>query len=244
MYTLKIILYVLLGVLMALLAYVLLLIISAYVFPCKYSDKNSRYHRFLLNSSVALLCFFMRIRIHKTGMEQIPEDTRFLLVSNHLSNFDPLLEWLIFRKYDIAFISKPDNFKIPAYGRLIRECCFMPINRENAAEASKTLKRAESLIKANEVSIGVYPEGTRGDGSELLPFHNGMFYVAKGPKVPIVVATLRGTSCIAKNFPLHGTDVYLDVVDVIDTQFISENRTTVIGERVKAELEKVYPQNK
>ena len=55
---------------------------------------------------------------------KIPEGTRFVLVGNHQSKFDPILSWYILRKKDIAFISKPENFKQPIFGRIIRKCCF------------------------------------------------------------------------------------------------------------------------
>lgn len=237
----KIILIILLSLLALLLAYILLVIVSAYVYPCRYSDHNSRYFRWLLVSSMFLVCLVARIRVKVTGMEKIPKNTRFLMVGNHISKFDPMLGFYIFKDYDIAYISKPENFNIFSYGRIIRECCFMPINRENPAEAAKTLKRAENLIKADEVSIGVYPEGKRGDGSALLPFHNGMFHIAKSTGVPIVVVGSRGTREISRNFPLHGTKVNIDILDVIDADYIREHRTSEIGERIAASLTKLYP---
>lgn len=36
-----------------------------------------------------------------------------MFVGNHRSNFDPIIEWLVLKPWDIAFISKGENFKIP-----------------------------------------------------------------------------------------------------------------------------------
>ena len=52
------------------------------------------------------------------------------------------LEWLVLKPWDIAFISKGENFKIPFFGRIIRKCCFMPIDRENPRKALRTINKA------------------------------------------------------------------------------------------------------
>ena len=74
------------------------------------------------------------------GIDKIPKDGRFLFVSNHRSIFDPILTWYVLKDYDLAFILKAENFRIPIFGRIIRKCCFMAIDRENPRNASKPLK--------------------------------------------------------------------------------------------------------
>lgn len=238
---LRILLCIVLGIIAFLFAFFfvfLLVLCISYllVSPKRFYQKNSKYYRFLLNFSTWIAIVFGRIHIHTTGLEKIPEGTRFVLVGNHQSKFDPILSWYILRKKDIAFISKPENFKQPIFGRIIRKCCFLSIDRGNPKKAMETIKVASDLIKNDEVSIGVYPEGTRGNGDKLLPFHNGVFYVAKNAKCPIVVLAVRNTRNIAKNFPLRRTDVYFDVTDVLDVEYVSKNKTSVIGERVKEAL--------
>lgn len=122
-----------------------------------------------------------------------------MFVGNHRSNFDPIIEWLVLKPWDIAFISKGENFKIPFFGRIIRKCCFMPIDRENPRKALRTINKASDLLQSGEVSIGVYPEGTRSKTGELLPFHDGVFHIAKKAGTPIVVMSIRGTEQIHKN---------------------------------------------
>ena len=218
--------------------WILMMASSIFVDTKKEYTKNSRYCRWLLNTSTFYACIIGRIHLNVSGLEKIPKGTRFELVGNHTSKFDPILQWYVFRKYDVAFVSKEENFHIPFYGRLIRKCCFYAIDRKNPANAVKTLTKCESLIKNDECCVGIYPEGTRGRGDKLLPFHNGIFYVAKNTGVPIVVVATKGTIDIHRNFPFRKTEVFIDVVDVIPPEFISNHRTTLIGERVKDSLEK------
>ena len=216
------------------LAYVLLLIVSAcFVNGKKEYGTNSRYYRFLLESSTAVGLCILRVKIHLTGLEKVPKDARFLLVSNHRSNFDPIVTWRAFHGYDIAFVSKSANFKVPVWGRLIRRCGFLSVDRSSARESMKTFNKAAEMVKSGEVSFGIYPEGTRSKNCTLLPFHDGIFTVAHKAECPIVVLAVRGTEQIHKRRVIHRTNVYLDVLDVIPAEKHISMRTGEIGEEVK-----------
>ena len=200
MQLLRILLYILASFIIFIFLFIMLLFISSlFINTKKYYDKNSKYYRFLLNSSTFLMMLLLRIHVHTTGLEKVPQDTRFVLVGNHLSKFDPILQWFVLRKYDIAFISKIENFNVPIFGRFIRKCCFRAIDRENPGKAMDTIRDATKLIKNDEVSIGVYPEGTRGTGDGLLPFHNGVCYRRNNAKCPIGVMNTKKTRNKSKN---------------------------------------------
>jgi len=229
-----ILLYIL-GVLLALLLlYILFLgICCLLVDPSKEYEKNSPFYRFLLDSATAAAMKLLRIRVHVSGIETIPKDTKVLFVSNHRSNFDPLITWYALKKWKIAFVSKPENFKVPFFGRIIRKCCFLPIDRENPRKAIVTINKAAKLLKKQEVSIGIYPEGTRSKTRRLLPFHNGVFKIAQKAEAPIAVLSITGTEQISKKTPFQPTDVYLDVLEVFPTQGVKETKTEMIGTAVR-----------
>ena len=228
-----ILLWVLLGLVGLLLAYVMLIIISSlFVNTKKEYQRESRYFRFLLNSSTWLASKILRIKLHVTGMEKLPKG-RFLMVSNHRSKFDPIMSWLVFDKCQIAFISKPENFKVPVYGRIIHRLCFMAIDRENPRNAVKTINRAVDLLNRDVACVAVYPEGTRNFEEGLLPFHNAMFKIAQKANVPVAVVTVRNTYDIQKNYPLHRSHVYVDVVEVLSAEEVKAVKTAALGDKVR-----------
>lgn len=232
---LMILLYVILGIIGTLLLCVIFLIISSlFADRNKFYEKESKFFRFLLTYSTAIASVILRIKLKVKGKEKIPEG-RFLLVSNHRSKFDPILTWLAFGKYHIAFISKFENFKVPVFGRIIRKCCFMGIDRENPRKAVETINQASKLLINDEVSVGVYPEGKRNYEEGLLPFHNMVFKIALKANVPIVVITVKGADKIHMNYPLHHSDVIIDVVEVIPAEKVKTMKTSEIGDYV-AEL--------
>ncbi len=228
----KVALLILVGVLLLIL---LVYTVSALIVnPNRQYTKNSRYYRFLLNLATGITLKIVRLRVHKSGWEKLPQNGRFLLVCNHRSNFDPIINWYIMKEYDIAFISKKDNFKVPWFGRFIRRCCFLEIDRENPRKAMKTIIKAAELLKNNEVSVGVYPEGTRSKSGKLLEFHNGVFKIAQKSGVPVVVAAIRGAEDIHRNFPLHGTDVYFDIIATLPAEEVTDCRTDELADRAYA----------
>ncbi|MBE6779033.1 MAG: hypothetical protein E7541_06580 [Ruminococcaceae bacterium] len=177
---------------------------------------------------VMLLCG-IRIRLHHA--DRLPMNIPFLLVGNHLSNLDPLVTMAALRRHQLAFVSKPENFKIPVAGPIMRHAGYLPIDRENPRNAVSTIKKAAQQITERALCMGIYPEGTRNkSGKGLLPFHGGSFKIATTAKCPIVVLTLRYQP---GPFPFKRT-AYLDVAAVLDAPFVTENRTDAISEKVQA----------
>lgn len=205
--------------------------------PNKEYERESPFYRGLLTGCSLILLKLIGAKFIVSGEEKIPKTGRFLFVSNHRSNFDPIISWTLLRKRsNISFISKKENFNIPWFGRIIGRCCFMAIDRENPRNAMKTLHKAALMLKEDRASVGVYPEGTRSRELKLLPFHNGVFGIAKEAEVPIVVAVMRGTEKIKENFPFHSTVIYVDYVDVITPREAAEAKRSDIGERVRQSM--------
>lgn len=239
---LKIVLGILGGIAALFLLYVAVIAVAALcVDPQKLYTKDSAFYRFLLYSATWLCMHLLHIRVAVSGAEKLPEG-RFLLVANHRSNFDPIVTWYALPSRDLAFISKPENFHIPLFGRIVRRCCFMPIDRENARAAVTTINAA-ALLKTDAVSVAVYPEGTRSKTGVLLPFHDGVFKIAQKAKVPIVVAVTEGTDRIAKTSFFRRKTVKLEILETLAVEDITACRSRVIGDRVRQTMLCALPQN-
>ncbi len=232
------VLYVFLSLIGLYLLYVLFLSVCALLVPKKEFDKDSPFYRALLNNSTRNILHLLRIHVHVDGMEKVPQDRKCLFVSNHRSNYDPIITWYVFRSWKLAYISKKENFSIPVFGRFIRKCCFMAIDRKNIKNAVPTIRKAGELLEKGEVSIGVYPEGTRSKKCVLLPFHDCMFRIADFGSAPIVVLTVSGTEKIFRNIrALRRSDVNLTVLDVIPPEKVKEMRSCEISSEVRTLME-------
>ena len=217
--------------------FIIYFLLSLLVDPRKQYETDSRFFRFLLYSGTRLGLCLLRVKVKITGIEKIPQDRRFLLVSNHISCYDPIVTWHALRRYDLSFISKPSNFKVPIFGRLIHRCLFLPIDREDPRKAMATVNRAASFLKDGKVSVAIYPEGKRNKEGHLLPFHNGVLRIAQKAKVPIVVLAVRGTDTVYRRVLRKRTTVYLDVLNVLEPESFAGQRCDAIGEEIYRELE-------
>ena len=156
------------------LVYVLLMFVcSLFAGPNRMYDRISPFYLALtlaLDGWILALC---RIKIHVEGLEKVPTDSEFLFVSNHRSNFDPMVQWWVLRRWPLAFVSKPSNMRKFVIGPFVRRCCFLPIDRENARNALTTINAAANLIRAHVCSFAIYPEGPRRQGRHDQRAHGG-----------------------------------------------------------------------
>ena len=208
-----------------------------------FADRNKRWtsldniYRKVTLETIDLLLHIMRVRLHVSGAEQIPDDKRFLFIGNHLSIFDPMIAMLTFKDKELAFVSKKENIEIPFGGRLMLASGCLALDRENNRSAVKTIKAASAQLTDNIASMGIYPEGGINKTDDiLLPFHSGSFKIAKKASAPIVVTTIRNTEQLCRRFLFASTDVYLDVLSVIQPEEIKPLKTTEISSIVWNEM--------
>ena len=215
-----------------------LFVCSLFVRTDRQYTEDSRFYRHLLYGATG---FCHVVSKSENACDWHGEDSsgcQTTLCGNHLSNYDPLIEWQVFKKWDVAFISKPENFKIPIFGRIIRRCCFMPIDRSDPGKALSTIKTATEILQKGDMAVGVYPEGTRNRQGGLLPFHTGVFRIAQKAHAPIVVMAIHGTENIYRNVLRRRSDVYIDAVDVIPADEVKAMKKNEISDRVRLVLEK------
>lgn len=198
---------------------------------------TSRFYTTLFGLMLEFAGFISGARVIVNGRDKIPRKERFLFVSNHRSNYDPIIQCGEMKLQPMAFISKRANFRIPFIRRYMVRCRYIPLERKNMRNGAESVMKAARMISSGQSCIGVYPEGTRNTGEDLLDFHNGCFKIALWAKCPIVVSVIRGTENIRKNFPLRRTKVVMDIIDVIPYNRIEHMKTGEISELVRNMME-------
>ena len=120
--------------------------------------------------------------------------------------------------------------RIPIAGSVSYGAGFLPIDRENARNALKTIVTAADYLVKGICSVGIYPEGTRSRTNEMLPFHAGSFKIAQRAGAPLAIASIRGSEQIKKNLFLRPTDVYLDILEVVPADKVRSMSTNELAE--------------
>ena len=198
------------------LLFLMLVIMSKFVKMDEVQEKDSKFFRFVIHQVIGLLVVLLVIKIDTKGFEKMPKDKRVFLVSNHLNDVDPPVLLHFFKKYELAFISKRENDKKFLIGPFLRAILCQPINRENDREALKTILHCIDLLKRDEVSIAVFPEGYTSMDGLLHPFRPGVFKIAMKTKTPVVVCTLRDTQTVFPNaLKLKSSRISVSLLGVI-----------------------------
>ena len=228
----KIFLIIILAIIGAvLLPFLFLFICGLFVNTKKQYERDSKFYRALLDGSTTVILWCLGVRCKVIGEDKFPESGNFLFISNHRSNYDPIVQWTVFKRFKLSFISKKENFRIPMYGRIIHRCCFMAIDRQSPRKAMETVNRAARLLTDTENSVGVYPEGKRSKECRLLPFHNGVLKAAQKAGKPVVVSTIEGTENIFRNIKrFRKTIVTIKILETIDADRVKGTKPTELGD--------------
>ncbi len=195
-------------------------------------DKPSKYSRFWLEQGHDFLMLAARIKVRISGKNKLPRGQRFILVANHRSNFDSMVMTSKLKKYDLAFLTKQSNYKIPFFGMFLYGCCYYPLDRSDQLQSLEIFKKAGELIARDAASVAVFPEGTRQREKVLGDFHEGVFNIALRAKCPIVVTTVDGGEQVHKRFPWQSTTIRVDILGVIPYDEIEGQTAKAISDRV------------
>ena len=228
-----IILYLLLSALFIGVAFLISLTINTK----KEYSKHSRFYGIMFSLLLEFVLDFFRVKIDVKGMDKMPKDKKFLFVSNHISIYDTFVQVAALRKFPMAFISKPENFKIPIGHRYMVRCRYMSLDRDNVRSGAIITKKASQMIASGDTNVGVYPEGTRNRTDEtLIEFKPGCFKSAVWAKSPIVISVVHNTNMIKKNIPWKRTEVVMEILDVLEYEDFKDLSTAEIGDIVRSKM--------
>lgn len=114
----------------------------------------------------------------------------YVVVANHESQADPfLLSWLPF---DMRWVAKEELFRPPVTGWAMRFGGDIPLRRGQGDSVRTMMAECERAL-AGGISVMMFPEGTRSQTGDLLPFKDGAFTLAVNAQVPVLPVALAGT---------------------------------------------------
>lgn len=196
-------------------------------------EKDSRFYRFFMYLYIDALITLVRVKVHTRGLEKLPDKGRFLLVCNHQHMADPGILLSSMKKSDLTFISKQEVRNMPIFGPFLVKIRGQFLDRSNDRQALRMILNCISMVKNDELSVGVFPEGTRSRDGKVHPFRPGVFKIAQKAGVPIVVCTINGTGPLLTNFRrFRSTPVELHLVEVVPPEELKGVTTQDIAHRV------------
>jgi 1-acyl-sn-glycerol-3-phosphate acyltransferase len=116
-----------------------------------------------------------------------------LLVSNHISWLDIVALHAVCH---CRFVSKADVKRWPIIGTLATGGGTLYVERESRRDAMRMGHRMAQALRDGDI-LAVFPEGTTGDGTSVLPFHSNLIQAAisaDAPVQPVALQFLHGCS--------------------------------------------------
>lgn len=108
-----------------------------------------------------------------------------IYIGNHQNNYDMVTISYMVRPRTVS-VGKKSLIWIPFFGILYWITGNIFLDRENRTKAHSTMAQLAHRINEDNLSIWMFPEGTRSRGRGLLPFKTGAFHAAISAGVPII----------------------------------------------------------
>ncbi len=160
------------------------------------------------------------VRVH--GAEQVPATGPVIFAANHIGVLDgPLLA--IFAPRPVHALTKQEMFR-GRLGRALHSSGQIPVDR--FATDPRAVRTALRVLRDGG-AVGVFPEGTRGDG-ELHRFHHGAAYLARvsgATVVPVILLGSREPGGGIASTPARGARIDLVLGDPVTLDAVPWPRT-------------------
>ncbi len=182
------------------------------------------------------LSFIFNIKLILKGKHNL-QDRNYIFASNHASLIDIPLLLIAVNRYTV-FIAKSELSKIPIFKSILDRAGFIFVDRKNNDSAVKSMNNLMEDIKKIPRSVAIFPEGTRTNDGNLLPFKKGAAIFAINTDIPVVPVAISGTYSWSKKklFDISQSVISFEFGEPIITENYSFNDRDYLTEKIKTNI--------
>ncbi|AFP85767.1 1-acyl-sn-glycerol-3-phosphate acyltransferase [secondary endosymbiont of Heteropsylla cubana] len=182
---------------------------------CLFTPRNPR-HVSTFSRWFGRMSYLFGVRLEVRYPEGFTHGKTCIYIANHQNNYDMITASYVVQPRTIT-VGKKSLLWIPLFGPLYWITGNLLIDRNNNIRAHETLTKIVNIIKNQNISIWIFPEGTRSRGRGLLPFKTGAFYAAIAAGVPISPICISNTSNKIKLNRWSNGLVIIEILTPIET---------------------------
>lgn len=145
---------------------------------------------------------------------KIKDDASYTYIANHQNSYDIMTVSRAARP-GVVTIGKKSLKWIPVFGLIYWLSGNIMIDRKNSGRARDTMLASAEKVKERNLSIFMFPEGTRSRGRGIMTFKTGAFRLAQATNQAIVPVVCSDLSDIRFNRWNNGT-VVVELLDPVE----------------------------
>ncbi|MBS6739500.1 MAG: 1-acylglycerol-3-phosphate O-acyltransferase [Enterobacteriaceae bacterium] len=182
---------------------------------CLFSPRNPK-HVATFGHMFGRLAPVFGLKVEKRFPQGYEQHSKAIYIANHQNNYDMVTASNIVQPPTVT-VGKKSLLWVPFFGLLYWLTGNLLIDRNNRAKAHGTIAQVVKHIQKRNISVWMFPEGTRSRGRGLLPFKTGAFHAAIAAGVPIIPVCVSGTSNKINLNRLKNGLVIVEMLPPIDT---------------------------
>lgn len=159
---------------------------------CLFSPRNPK-HVATFGHMFGRLAPVFGLKVEKRFPQGYEQYGKAIYIANHQNNYDMVTASNIVQPPTVT-VGKKSLLWVPFFGLLYWLTGNLLIDRNNRAKAHGTIAQVVKHIQKRNISVWMFPEGTRSRGRGLLPFKTGAFHAAIAAGVPIIPVCVSTTS--------------------------------------------------
>lgn len=144
----------------------------------------------LLRVAAYLLFLFFAAPLRVFGSYRVPRHGPLLVISNHISNTDPVVVQYACPRL-IHFLARKELFDMGLLGRFTKWWGAVPIRQSSADKGA--IKSAVQLLREGQ-AVGIFPEGQLSPDGNLIELLEGTALIVRLSGAPCVCLGLRGSN--------------------------------------------------
>ena len=126
------------------------------------------------------------------GRENLEKDQSYVFVSNHQGAFDIFLIYGFLGR-NFKWMMKYQLGKIPFVGYACRKSHQIFVDKRGVGKVRQTYEAARKTLEQGNLSVVVFPEGSRSFTGHMGTFKKGGFMLADELQLPVVPLTINGS---------------------------------------------------